>query len=248
MLRIFSVTIMLLVLVSESHAFHVVVDPGHGGTDTGAARGPLHESKIVLDVALELRELLQKRDGVRVTMTREGDVGLSLPERLKRAENAGADLFVSLHANAAPDSKARGVELFFQNSLPPDEDALYLASLENQTHRASPDAPKGSDLATVVEDLHRQSRLRSSLKFSRLLDAAMTTEGARKGPAIKQAPLFVVSRASMPSVLVELGFITHPEDASRLRDPAHRRGLAAQIERAILEYRQTMHGSGLALD
>lgn len=225
-----------------------MIDPGHGGTDTGAARGKLRESEIVLDVARELRDLLRSKPGVKVSLTRDEDVGLSLPERMRRAETVKADLFVSLHANAAPDNKARGVELFFQNSLPADEDALYLASLENQAHRASPDAPAAGDLATVVDDLKRQARLRSSLRFSEILETSMKTEGARKNPAIKQAPLFVVSRAQMPSVLVELGFITHPEDSKRLKDPAHRKTLAKQIEEAIIQYRDRVHGSGLALE
>jgi N-acetylmuramoyl-L-alanine amidase len=225
-----------------AHSFHVMIDPGHGGVDTGAVHSGLKESGLVLDVALRLQQLLKQEPSVQVSLTREDDRPLTLPERVRKAESQRADLLISLHANAAPDPKAKGLEFFFQNSLPADEDALFLANLENQSLAGSEEGAQSNsrrgDVAAIVEDLRRHSRIQSSLKFSEILNRGWSVEKGR-GPAIKQAPLYVVSRSSMPSVLVELGFLTHPSESKRLAAGAYRDELARKIKNAVIEYRQS---------
>lgn len=243
----FWILISILCFSSGAGAFRVVIDPGHGGIDAGAVRGSLRESDIVLKVATRLRDLLERESGTRATLTRETDRAVSLPERIQRADEAGADLFVSLHANASPEGKAKGIELFFQNTLAPDEDALFLANLENQAAAAEDesiaDISRKGDVAAIVADLHRQSRILSSLGFSRILGRSMGSTGAHV--AIKQAPLYVVSKTKMPSVLVELGFLSHKGEAKKLATADYQDLLAGNLKEAILRYRQKMHRPGL---
>ncbi|MBX2987251.1 MAG: N-acetylmuramoyl-L-alanine amidase [Bdellovibrionaceae bacterium] len=244
-MRVLSALLFAL-LAERAQAFHVMIDPGHGGVDTGAVHAQLKEADLVLDLAFRLRDLLQKEPGLRVSLTRDQDHPLTLPERVKKADEQKADLLVSLHANAAPDSKARGLEFFFQNSLPPDEDALYLANLENQSvsgrEGQSPgEISRRGDVAAIVEDLHRQSRMLSSLNFSEILAKQWKGEKG-KAPSIKQAPFVVVSQASMPSVLVEVGFLTHPAEAKKLATLSYRDDLARKIRDALVDYR-SRHGS-----
>lgn len=235
--------VLLFALAPEAHALRVMIDPGHGGVDTGAVRGSLREADLVLKVATKLRDLLAKETDSSVVLTREDDRAVSLPDRMKKADEAAADLFVSLHANATPDGKARGVELFFQNSLPADEDALFLANLENQSLKTEDDSiaevSRKGDVAAIVADLHRQSRILSSLRFSQTL-AETVKPAAGAHVTIKQAPLFVVSKAKMPSVLVEIGFITHSGEAKRLASDEYQNELAAELKNAILRYRAQM--------
>lgn len=221
-------------------AFKVTVDPGHGGIDGGAVRAGLREADLVLKVALRLKERLQSEPGLEIHMTRESDQALTLEERVKLAETEGSDLFISLHANAAPDERARGLEFFFQNSLPPDEDALFLANLENQSQNLSEDIDvdptRRGDVAAIVEDLHRQSRILSSLDFTRRLSDAWKDQ--KRPPAIKQAPFHVVSKTKMPSVLVEIGFLTHPSESKRLKTATYQDEIADRLKEAILEHRR----------
>lgn len=246
MTRIFFLFLLLTSAGSSpAQALHVMIDPGHGGIDQGAVHGRLKEAEVVLDVSKRLQRLLSAEPGLRVSMTRMQDQALSLPQRTKMAERAQADLLVSLHANAAPDSRAQGVELFFQNSLPPDEDALYLANLENQefeedfSHMGADPSRKG-DVNAIISDLHRQHRLRSSLRLSELMSKSWKGNDPRKGASIKQAPLYVVSRSSMPSVLVELGFLTNPSESRKLASSAYRQELAERLRDALLTYKIKM--------
>lgn len=236
MRTVFAAIVFLAVLPAS--AFHVMIDPGHGGVDTGAVHGGLKESDLVLRVAKKLRERLAGVPGIEVSLTRAADLALSLPERVRKSDTAGADLFISLHANSAPDEKARGLEFFFQNSLPADEDAQFLAKVENQSHGetdAAVDDSRAGDVNMIVEDLHRQSRQLASLNFSRALARRWSVDG--KAPAIKQAPLYVVSRARTPSVLVEIGFLTHPTESRKLATDSYQNELADRLRDAVVDYR-----------
>jgi N-acetylmuramoyl-L-alanine amidase len=224
-------------------AYHIMLDPGHGGTDTGAVRGPAREAELVLHVAQDLKTLLAADPQFSVSMTRTTDVNLSLPERVKKAEKAKADLFVSLHANAAADARAKGVELFFQNSLPPDEESLFLASLENQNIKEaaavdSDEPSKKGDVAAILEDLHRQYRIESSLRLTQTLSALWDQDGGREKVAIKQAPFYVISKTNMPAVLIEIGFITNPKEVKKLVQPQYQNEIARKIYQALIAYKE----------
>ncbi|ASD63116.1 N-acetylmuramoyl-L-alanine amidase family protein [Bdellovibrio bacteriovorus] len=240
----------LLILCSPSaFALHIMLDPGHGGVDTGAVYGGAKEAELVLKVAQKLQTLLAKDEKFKVTMTRTSDRNLSLPERVKMAEGSKADLFVSLHANAASDQRAKGVEFFFQNNLPPDEDALFLASQENQMvlnsrelHDISggDELSKKGDVAAIVEDLHRQNRLSSSLRLTQTLTQVWGTDNNAAQATIKQAPFYVISKTTMPSVLIEIGFLTNPREAKKLVSAEYQNDLAQKIYTALQSYKEKM--------
>ncbi|MFV8249915.1 N-acetylmuramoyl-L-alanine amidase family protein [Bdellovibrio bacteriovorus] len=240
----------LLILCSPpAFALHIMLDPGHGGVDTGAVYGGAKEAELVLKVAQKLQTLLAKDEKFKVTMTRTSDRNLSLPERVKMAEGSKADLFVSLHANAASDQRAKGVEFFFQNNLPPDEDALFLASQENQMvlnsrelHDISggDELSKKGDVAAIVEDLHRQNRLSSSLRLTQTLTQVWGTDNNAAQATIKQAPFYVISKTTMPSVLIEIGFLTNPREAKKLVSAEYQNDLAQKIYTALQSYKEKM--------
>ncbi|MNK12100.1 N-acetylmuramoyl-L-alanine amidase AmiC precursor [compost metagenome] len=232
---------------TETKAYHIMLDPGHGGVDTGAVYNSARESDLVLKVALKLKDLLDKKSDFQVSITRTKDHMLSLPERVKVAESSKADLFVSLHANAAIDQRARGVEFFFQNNLPPDEESLFLASQENQALLASSESvhlgdepSKKGDVAAILEDLHRQNRIESSLRLTQSLTDVWHREGQGSQVSIKQAPFYVISKTSMPSVLIEIGFLSNPKEAKKLLSADYQNQLAQKIYSALVSYKEKM--------
>lgn len=239
----------LFCLSLPASALHIVLDPGHGGVDTGAVHGPAKEADLVLKVALKLQQLLNKDPQFKVTMTRTSDRQLSLPDRVQMAESSKADLFVSLHANAAADQRARGVEFFFQNNLPPDEDALFLASQENQmitnsremaTISGGEELSRSGDVAAIVEDLQRQHRLSSSLRLTQTLTHVWDNDTAAAPATIKQAPFYVISKTSMPSVLIEIGFLTNPRESKKLLSAEYQNDLAQKVYTALSSYKEKM--------
>lgn len=238
-----------LLCASPSFALHIALDPGHGGVDTGAVHGQAKEADLVLKVSQRLKVLLDKDETLKVTVTRVQDKNISLPARVKIAEDAKADVFVSLHANAASDQRAKGVEFFFQNNLPPDEESLFLASQENQAMMNSKELreisggdelSKKGDIAAIVEDLRRQNRLVSSLNLSQTLTHIWDQDDKASQATIKQAPFYVISKTSMPSVLIEIGFLTNPKEAKRLLTPEYQNDLAKKIYTALLSYKEKM--------
>lgn len=239
-------TVILSALALPASAFHIVLDPGHGGIDTGAVHSNIKEADLVLKVANKLKLLLEKNEKFQVTLTRAADRNISLPERVKFAENTKADLFVSLHANAAADQRAKGVEFFFQNNLPPDEESLFLASQENQAilnsahavEDTSNELSKKGDVAAIVEDLRRQNRISSSLRLTQALTQTWENDAKASQATIKQAPFYVISKTSMPSVLIEVGFLTNPREAKRLTSADYQSDLAQKIYSALVSYKE----------
>jgi N-acetylmuramoyl-L-alanine amidase len=238
----------LSVWVPRVQALEVMVDPGHGGFDAGTAHLGVKEKELVLKVAEYLKVLLESDPQFTTKMTRTADQHVSLKERVRKAESAQADLFISLHANSNPDSRVRGTELYFQNSLPPDEESLILADAENQIEDAAEvrgdiktDSPsKKSDVLAIVEDLSRQYRAKSSLKMTQLLSDGWKQSDELAKASIKQAPFYVVSKTTMPSVLIEVGFLTHPEEAKKLTSPKYQQEIAQKIYKAVVAYKEMM--------
>jgi N-acetylmuramoyl-L-alanine amidase len=224
---------------------HIVIDPGHGGSDRGAVYGKAREAEIVLNVAQYLRDLLKTDNRFKSTMTRDTDRNLSLQERVDLAHTIKADLFVSLHANAAKDKRARGVEFYFQNHLPADEETLFLAATENQmlknTAKTEDEPTMKNDVLSIVEDLKRQSRMQRSLKLSNKLLSAWEAEGNKPvGPnTIRQAPFFVVSQTKIPSVLIELGFLSNPQEADKLMLSDYQKKIAQRIYKGLINYHES---------
>jgi N-acetylmuramoyl-L-alanine amidase len=215
----------------------VVLDAGHGGDDHGA-EGPagLLEKEMVLDVARLLKERIERSD-VQVVLTRSDDVYVPLEERTAVANRARADLFVSIHANAAAARSARGVETFFLALEASDEAARQLAERENAAFReAAPAAPE-DPLASILGDLAAADQLRESDEFARLANrevAALTTAVPSRG--VKQAPFVVLMGVQMPAALVEIGFITNPAEERDMASAQFRERVADALTRAVFEF------------
>jgi N-acetylmuramoyl-L-alanine amidase len=247
MLKFVLPVLIPLALAVPAQGYHVMLDPGHGGVDTGAVYNSTRESDLVLKVATKLKTLLTQNEDFQVSITRQRDQMISLSERVRLAETAKADLFVSLHANAALDPRAKGVEFFFQNNLPADEESLYLASQENQAIiggkeevLTTEEPSKKSDIAAILEDLHRQHRIESSLDLTQTLTKVWQADNQPVQATIKQAPFYVISKTSMPAVLIEIGFLSNPKEAKRLLTQEYQNHLAQKIYAALVSYKEKM--------
>lgn len=250
--RSFLISSLFVVTASPALALHIMLDPGHGGVDTGAVYSGVKEADLVLKVAHSVKALLEKDPSFQVSITRTNDRMLSLQERVHMAENKKADLFVSLHANAATDQRARGVEFFFQNNLPPDEESLFLASQENQAMIASQEShetsggdevSKKGDVAAILEDLNRQNRMLSSLRFTQTLTNVWGADAKAAQSTIKQAPFYVISKTTMPSVLIEIGFLSNPREVKKLLNKEYQSDLAQKIYKALVSYKEKVDNS-----
>jgi N-acetylmuramoyl-L-alanine amidase len=215
----------------------VVIDAGHGGEDRGArGAGGLLEKELVLDVARRLGGALRAR-GVRVVQTRDADRFVSLEERTSVANDAKGDLFVSIHANAARTRVPRGTETFFAALEPSDAAAREVAARENEAFApASAAGAVGSDpFLALLGDLIATEHLAESSDFARLAQTRLAGESS-VSRGVKQAPFVVLLGVQMPSALVEIGFVSNPEDEQRLATAARRERIAASLAEAVLEF------------
>lgn len=216
----------------------VVIDAGHGGEDEGAQglRG-LREKELVLDVAQRLRGRLQSR-GLRVVMTRSGDRFVPLEERTSLANDSRGDLFVSIHANAARSRQARGSEIYFASLEASDAAAGEVAARENRALVGDGPAKAvlGDPLLDILGDLIATEHLVDSNEFARFSNAELTALDHTPSRGVKQAPFVVLLGVQMPASLIELGFLTNPQDERRLQSARWRGEIAGALERAVLEF------------
>lgn len=224
----------------------IVIDPGHGGHDTGAL-GPhgLREKDLVLDVGLRLRNLLQRRTQAEVVMTRSDDTFIPLEERTAIANQKAADLFISIHANASRDPSARAVETYYLN-FTSDPGALEVAARENATSTQSV-----HELQSLVKKIVLTEKIQESRDFAadvqNSLYSGLTAAGAREeNHGVKRAPFVVLIGASMPSILAEISFVTNPRDEKLLKRPEYRQKIAEALYRGIEGYTRNLGGLRLA--
>ncbi len=215
----------------------IVIDAGHGGDDAGArgAKGLL-EKELVLDIAHRLAERFAE-NGLQVVLTRRDDTFVPLEERTSIANDARADLFISIHANATHDTKVRGIETFFLSLDASDDHAGQVARRENQAFRVEDAPAKRSDdaLVAIIGDLITNEHMEESNEFARLaqLELAGDPQVAR---GVKQAPFVVLESVQMPAALVEIGFLTNRLDEQLLRSAEGRDRIVAALIRATLEF------------
>ena len=219
----------------------IVIDAGHGGKDPGAVgyRGT-KEKDIALDVAKRLEKKLSKNMNVKVIMTRDEDVFLRLSERTKIANDNKGSLFISIHTNAAEDRRASGFETFYIG-LNKNEYAAKVAARENAV--LDLEGSVNQDLSG--EDLIQATMAQASFAaysetFADLVQKEIKKRVQSKDRGVKQAGFVVLARASMPNVLVELGFISNPSEEKKLRSPQYRDQLATAIYRAVEQYQKTL--------
>lgn len=217
----------------------VVLDAGHGGHDEGAT-GPsgLHEKDLVLDVTKRLAEHLRER-GLEVVLTRTGDRFLSLEERTAVANDARADLFLSIHANASQSRRPSGVETYFASLDATDDAARATAERENSAFGAEARALDPSDpLAAILGDLIETEHLQESSEFAKLAQSELSRVARSRSRGVKQAPFVVLMGVRMPASLVEIGFITNPDEEKTLRNGRRRDAIVGALAEAVLAFRE----------
>ena len=211
----------------------VVIDAGHGGRDPGASSvsGQVTEKELTLALALSLRDALVKRGRVRIALTREDDRYLGLDERAELARRLGAGLFVSLHADSAPNPLARGATVYSLSDVASDAEAARLAATENSTVALQDGGAAG--LPMLLADLTLRSQMNESAELAtRLVSKAAGNVELRPDPH-RFASFHVLRRAGTAAVLVEAGYISNADDELLLRSPEHRQTLVLALAQAI---------------
>ena len=219
----------------------IVIDPGHGGKDPGAVgyRGT-KEKDIALDVAKRLEKKLSKNMNVKIIMTREEDIFLRLSERTKIANESNGNLFISIHTNAAEDRRASGFETFLIGPNK-NEAAVRVAARENAVLELEGKTGENLTNEDLIQATIAQSAFASkSEQFASMVQKEIKKRVQSKDRGVKQAGFYVLMGASMPNVLVELGFISNPSEEKKLRSPQYRDQLATAIYRAIEQYQKTL--------
>src|SRR6266568_821652 len=215
----------------------VVIDAGHGGHDPGARGNGITEAELTLDVAMRLQKLLEQQPGVEVVMTRDTDEFIPLQERTEIANRVGADLFLSIHANASRNLQARGIETYFLNfAMNPEAEAV--AARENA---ASGQAMHS--LPDIVKAIALNNKINESRDFAQTVQRSMIKRlGSRnrtiRDLGVKQAPFVVLIGAGMPSVLAEISFVTNKQDGALLRTQNYRQQIAQALLDAVVKYQQ----------
>lgn len=212
----------------------MVLDPGHGGEDSGAlGRGGLKEKEAALDLARTLKPLLEAA-GFEVLMTREDDTFVPLWDRARWANAQEADLFLSLHLNAARARAARGSEVYFLSLDQGDADAAEVAALENAGAGEAPG--EEGVLADILQDLAQKAYLRASERLAESVLVQLNRLGGIRQRGVKQAPFVVLRGAAMPAVLVEVAFISNPREERRLKDAAFKKRVAEAIALGVRRF------------
>ncbi len=208
----------------------VVIDPGHGGKDPGAiSNSRVHEKRVVLDLSLMLRDLLERR-GYNVRLTRESDIYLHLRERTRKATMQGADLFISIHANAALNTGASGVETYYL-ALASDETAKRTAARENSG------AGYGiKELDRLVREILKESKSVESRRLAQCVQTQLVSSTRATDRGVKHAPFVVLIGTKVPAILVEVGFLSHTIEADRLTKKAYQHSIAEAIANGIDRY------------
>jgi N-acetylmuramoyl-L-alanine amidase len=224
----------------------IVIDPGHGGHDTGTI-GPngLEEKDLVLEVGRRLGKLLETRMGAEVVYTRKDDTFIPLETRTAIANQQRADLFISIHANSSHDPDARGVETYYLN-FTSNPEALEVAARENAVSEKSI-----YELQDLVKKIALKDKIEESREFAGDVQASLYTGLAAKSPAIrnrgvKKAPFIVLIGANMPSILAEISFVSNPTDEHRLETSEYRQRIAESLYHGIAKYVDGLSGVKMA--
>jgi len=234
---------------AASPKIRVMIDPGHGGEDTGAVHQRIKEKHLVLKVSLMLRDLLKKDPDFEPLVTRETDEFIPLDLRSEKAVNAKADIFISIHANSSTSKNARGSEFYFENQIATDEESLLIANRENavaKTIQAEKKQPQVADVHSILNDLARSEHMILSQELSERLFDAFQKRLHIRHRAIRQAPFRVLS-VSMPATLIELGYITHPQEAVWLNDSRNQHQMAEAIYLGLKNFKHRLQKARASL-
>jgi N-acetylmuramoyl-L-alanine amidase len=224
----------------------IVIDAGHGGHDTGTI-GPtgLMEKDLCLDVALRLGKIIeQKLPGADVVYTRSDDTFIPLEERTNIANEAKADLFISIHANSSPDHGARGVETYYLN-IKGTPEAMEVAARENASSQEGI-----HDLQDLVKRIARTEKIDESKEFAEDVQDSLSkrvqkTARSERNRGVRKAPFVVLIGADMPSILTEISFLSNPSDEQLLKKPEHRQHIAEGVYQGVSAYLQSLNSMAM---
>ncbi len=223
----------------ETPSEHLVVmlDPGHGGKEPGAiSKSGYREKQFALAVAKKVESALTNIPGITVVLTRTGDDTMKLNDRATLANQVEADLFISIHANGFTNRHWSGIETFFHSLEASGEEARRVASKENTPDVAAADT--GDDeVSFILQDMQHNERLKSSSRLAQVVQERLVGALKLTNRGVMQADFAVLRQTRMPAVLVEIGFITNPQEAQLLRDPNIQERAAAALRDAVLAYR-----------
>ena len=226
----------------------IVIDAGHGGHDTGTIGSTgLMEKDLCLDVALRLGKLIQQKlPNAEIVYTRSDDTFIPLEERTHIANEAKADLFISIHANSSPDHGARGVETYYLN-LKGSADAMEVAARENAVSQESI-----HDLEDIVKKIARTEKIDESRELAEDIQDSLAkriqkTAKPVKNRGVRKAPFVVLIGADMPSILTEISFLSNPADEQLLKKPEHRQHIAEGVYQGVAAYLQNLNSMNVNL-
>ncbi|RJX26358.1 MAG: AMIN domain-containing protein [Desulfurivibrio sp.] len=219
----------------------IVIDPGHGGRDPGALGvNGLQEKEVVLKVAKKVAAILEKETAFKVLLTRDRDVYLPLEERTAIANTEEADLFVSIHANSAPNIHASGVETYFL-SLATSREEMQAAARENASSSS-----QISDLQKILQDLMQNSKIEESARLAGSVQGelvnGLNSKYSVKNLGVKKAPFIVLIGAQMPAILTEIAFLSNRDEVRRLQDERYLEAIARYIAAGVRQYAAKLNG------
>jgi len=237
--------IMFLGSVSYGQGFKVVLDPGHGGKDPGASYGKFIEKDIVLNVALKVGQLLKLDKNIQVVFTRKTDVFVEVAERTKIANREKADVFISIHVNAAKNKAAFGAETYIMGisknaanlEVAKRENAVITLEDDYKKHYEGFDPNRPESLIGLT--LLQEQFIKQSIDLASKIQVRFKNDMERTDRGVRQGPFWVLHSALMPSILVELGFISNQEEGTYLHSEQGKNDLAKAIARAIIDYKKS---------
>lgn len=237
---------VLLATCALARPLRIVVDPGHGGSQEGAV-GPegLLEKDLSLQIAQRVKAVLEEKLHAEVHLTRTRDALVHLSERVAAANALSPDLFLSIHANSMPTRALRahvhGIETYFLSASASGEEARSTAAREN-AEGPREKKPTDDTLAFILDDLQRTEAHGDSSRLAYAVQKALIQEVGAEDRGVQQAPFYVLTGVEAPAILVEVGFISNPEEAAKLRTAAYRERLAQGIARGVDRFLSQVKG------
>jgi N-acetylmuramoyl-L-alanine amidase len=197
-------------------AYVVLIDPAHGGEDSGTISDKVREKDLTLSIALKIRQEAQKRPGLQIQLTRTADKGMTIAERVKAAAAMKADCLLSLHINAGLGKKSAGYEIYFPGFRP---------------------AASGSgDSSSIVKDMARNKSLNDSVRIAQEIQSGLETVFPRKGRGLRDAPSPLLDGLAVPGIVIEIGFATNPEDRKKLTEPETQTAVANAVVKSLQNF------------
>ncbi len=226
------------VMSSSMRPLVIAIDAGHGGQDPGAiGPGGTYEKHVVLSIARELARQVNATPGMRAHLVRDNDAYIELPQRARRARQARADMFISIHADAAHNRAAYGSSVYTLSLRgASSQQARWLADRENSADLVGGVRLERDTLSSVLLDLAQSGHMKASQDAAQHVLTGLRAVGKTHKPNVEYANFAVLRNADMPAMLVETGFISNPEEERRLLDPAHQRRIAAAVVEGVTAF------------